>query len=80
MKTSYPFIVLVVALIAIDACAAGDDYPSRPVRMIVPYAPGGGSDITARAVAQKLGAALGQTFVIDNRPGASSIDRNGTRC
>jgi len=60
-----------------DACAAGDDYPSRPVRMIVPYAPGGGSDITARAVAQKLGAALGQTFVITIAPALrASSERN----
>jgi tripartite-type tricarboxylate transporter receptor subunit TctC len=52
---------------------AADPYPSRPVRMIVPYPPGGGSDITGRAVGQKLSDALGQTFVIDNRPGATGL-------
>ncbi len=52
---------------------AADQYPSRPVRMIVPYPPGGGSDITGRAIGQKLTDALGQTFVIDNRPGATGL-------
>src|SRR5215210_2403708 len=49
------------------------DYPNKFVRFIVPYAPGGSSDVLARAIGQKLGDALGQTFVIDNRPGAGSM-------
>jgi tripartite-type tricarboxylate transporter receptor subunit TctC len=55
------------------AAAADDRYPSRPVRFIIPYPPGGGSDITGRAIGEKLQASLGQTFVIDNRPGATSL-------
>jgi tripartite-type tricarboxylate transporter receptor subunit TctC len=53
------------------ARAADFNYPARPVRVIVPYSPGGSSDTVARIVAQKLGETLGQQFVIDNRPGAS---------
>ena len=52
---------------------AADQYPSRPVRMIVPYPPGGGSDLTGRAIGLKLNDSLGQTFVVDNRPGATGL-------
>ena len=53
-----------------DAGAA--DYPTRPVRWIVPYPPGGGTDITARIIGQWLSERLGQQFVIENKPGAGN--------
>lgn len=59
-------------LVAATASAAAD-YPVRPVRVVVPYSPGGGTDFTARTVAQRLTSSLGQTFVVDNRPGAAGI-------
>jgi tripartite-type tricarboxylate transporter receptor subunit TctC len=52
---------------------SAQSYPSRPVRLIVPFAPGGSVDILARLVGQRLSESMGQQFVIDNRPGAGSI-------
>ena len=50
--------------------AAAQSYPTKPIRLIVPYPPGGGSDVAARVVAQELGSSLGQNVIVDNRPGA----------
>jgi tripartite-type tricarboxylate transporter receptor subunit TctC len=53
--------------------ARGDDYPSRPIRLIVPYAAGGGADSVARIVARRVSETIGQAIVIENRGGAGSI-------
>lgn len=58
------------SIFAVSAAQAADNYPNRPVRVIVPFAPGGSTDIIARLVTQKMGDVLGQPMVIENKGGA----------
>ena len=62
-----------LALGLASATAAADDYPSKPVRIIVPYPPGGFNDTLARTVAERLGRAWKQSVVVDNRPGGNTV-------
>ena len=66
--------IIFAALLCVAASAAsaqtGDKYPSHPVKIIVPYAPGGATDIVARILADQLSKSLGQQFYVESKPGA----------
>ena len=70
MRLASPFAAAVAAF-ALALPAFAQQYPTKPVTVVVPFTPGGSSDITARTVAAKLQDSLGQSFVIDNKPGAN---------
>jgi len=64
-------ISVLLTLAGMQSAVYAADYPSKPIRMIVGFAAGGGTDTTARAIAQKMSAAMGEQVVVDNRPGAA---------
>ena len=69
-----PFSVALVAVLsALQSETRAQDYPTRPVTVVAPYAAGGGADLVARVLAQKLGDRLGQSFVVENRLGAGGV-------
>ena len=73
MPRSWTKLAVLAVLVAAAASVSAQSYPTRPVRFLVPFGPGGVGDITARVAAQKMSASLGQQVVIDNRPGAGGI-------
>src|SRR5271155_1091770 len=71
-----PALVLVIVSLALglnQEIAQADDYPSHPIRLIVPYAAGGSADATARVLAKQIGKATGQAVVVENRGGSAAI-------
>ncbi len=66
------FLILLLTVLA-PGYAAAQDYPSKPIRIVIPYPPGGASDVTARLLGQKMAEAWGVQVIPDNRPGANGI-------
>jgi tripartite-type tricarboxylate transporter receptor subunit TctC len=64
--------IFIVGMLFVCGFAAAQSYPGKPVRMLVPFPPGGGTDYTARLISQKLTEIWGQQVIVDNRPGAST--------
>ena len=73
MRCARGSLAIAVLVASLPAYAQRADYPNRPVRIIVPQTAGGGVDVVARLVAQKLGETWGQQVIVDNRPGANGI-------
>src|SRR5688500_249613 len=65
-----PGFMCAVALLLVAGTAPAQEYPTKPIRVIVPLAPGGGTDIAARVTGQKLTERWGQQVIVENRPGA----------
>ena len=74
MKKVDTFVLFAAVLLAIPtAFAQAPAYPTRSIRLVVPFSPGGASDLTARTLAQKMGESMGQSIVVDNKPGANGV-------
>jgi tripartite-type tricarboxylate transporter receptor subunit TctC len=73
MQTALRFTIILIASACAAAASHAQEYPVRPVRMVVPFPPGGGTDLIARIVSTKLSQVMGWQFIVENRPGAGTV-------
>lgn len=73
MRQSVPYAILIALLAASPGPALAQEYPNRPIRLVVGFSPGGNSDVSARLVAARMSEAFGTSVVVDNRPGAAGV-------
>jgi tripartite-type tricarboxylate transporter receptor subunit TctC len=74
MKKLDSAVLFAAALLAVPgALAQAPAYPTKPIKLVVPFSPGGASDLTARTLAQKMGESMGQSIVVENKPGANGV-------
>ena len=73
MRASFRGMLTVTMIVGCSSSALAQNWPDKPVRIIVPFGPGGGTDIQGRLLAKKFYESLGETFVVDNRPGAAGL-------
>src|SRR5262245_9522952 len=73
MRSPIRWALTALGLFAVLPCASAQDYPARPITIVVPYTPGGSTEILARYVGQKLEQRLGKSVVIENKPGAGTV-------
>jgi tripartite-type tricarboxylate transporter receptor subunit TctC len=66
-------LLIVLCVLLVPGLAVAQDYPAKPIRIVIPYPPGGASDVTARLLGQKMSEAWGQQVIADNKPGANGI-------
>ena len=71
MKNNFFKVVFLIAFSFLNASSFADEYPSKPIRIIVPFPPGGGADVLMRPLSKKLTELLGQPIILDNKPGAN---------
>ena len=72
-KTGLSLLTALALLLALAGSAAAQDYPTKPVRLIIPFPPGGSNDVVGRMIATQLGERLGKQVVVDNRGGAGGV-------
>src|SRR5438128_8953887 len=72
-KAGSLFLIALGVLVSATFARAADEFPSKPIRVIVAYAPGGGNDLIARVLSKRLSETLGKTVFVENRPGATGI-------